>query len=153
MKKLLHISFTFFLAVVLVIMGSGVTFLHCSCSGKTTVILSHTAQNGGNSNTTKGCMKVTSVQLSPTTQMQPTVFGFHAFLPLMAIIHEWQMPHLSFMAKRTLSNTIPKTGYSPPPKLYLYLIEVLTIWTSILSTWWRLAPTMRINLIRNKIIR
>ena len=49
MKKLLHISFTFFLAVVLVIMGSGVTFLHCSCSGKTTVILSHTAQNGGNS--------------------------------------------------------------------------------------------------------
>ena len=87
MKKLLHISFTFFLAVVLVIMGSGVTFLHCSCSGKTTVILSHTAQNGGNSDTTKGCMKVTSVQLSPTTQMQPTVFGFHAFLPLMAIIH------------------------------------------------------------------
>ena len=118
MKKLLHISFTFFLAVVLVIMGSGVTFLHCSCSGKTTVILSHTAQNGGNSDTTKGCMKVTSVQLSPTTKMQPTVF---------AIIHEWQMPHLSFMAKRTLSNIIPKTGYSPPPKLYLYLIEVLTI--------------------------
>ena len=90
MKKLLHISFTFFLAVVLVIMGSG-------------------------------------VQLSPTTQMQPTVFDFHAFQPLMAIIHEWQMPHLSFMAKRTLSNIIPKTGYSPPPKLYLYLIEVLTI--------------------------
>lgn len=127
MKKLLHISFTFLLAVVLVIMGSGVTFLHCSCSGKTTVILSHTVQNGGNSDTTKGCMKVTSVQLSPTTQMQPTVFDFHAFQPLMAIIHEWQMPHLSFMAKRTLSNIIPKTGYSPPPKLYLYLIEVLTI--------------------------
>lgn len=65
MKKLLQISFTFFLAVVLVIMGSGVAFLHCSCSDKTTVILSHTAQNGGNSDTTKGCMKVTSVQLSP----------------------------------------------------------------------------------------
>ena len=65
MKKLLHISFTFFLALVLVIMGSGVTFLHCSCSGKTTMILSHTAQNGGNSDATKGCMKVTSVQLSP----------------------------------------------------------------------------------------
>ena len=126
MKKLLHISFISFLAVVLVITGSGVTFLHCSCSGKTTVILSHTAQNGGNSDTTKGCMKVTSVQLSPTTQVQPTAFDFHAFQPLMAI-HEWQMPHLSFMATRTLSDIIPRTGYSPPPKLYLYLIEVLTI--------------------------
>lgn len=127
MKKLLHISFISFLAVVLVIMGSGVTFFHCSCSGKTTVILSHTAQNGGNSDTTKGCMKVTSVQLSPTTQVQPTAFDFHAFQPLMAIVHERQMPYLSFMATRTLSDIIPRTGYSPPPKLYLYLIEVLTI--------------------------
>ena len=127
MKKLLHISFTFFLAVILVIMGSGVTLLHCSCSGKTTVILSHTAQNGGISDTTKGCMKVISVQLSPTTQLQPTAFDFHAFQPLTAIIHEWQPFSLSFMATRTQSNIILQTGYSPPPKLYLYLIEVLTI--------------------------
>ncbi len=113
--------------MVLVVMGSGVTFRHCSCSGKTTVILSHTAQNGGSSETTKGCMKVSSVQLSPTTQMQLTAFDFHVFQPLMAIIHEWQQPNLSFWATKTTSNSLPETGYSPPPKLYLYLIKVLTI--------------------------
>lgn len=127
MKKLLHILLILFLAEVLVILGNGVTFLHCSCSGKTTIILSHTAQNGGSSETTQGCMKISSVQLSPTTQMQLTAFDFHIFQPLMVIVRDWQLPELSFIAMKSMSHSLFETGYSPPPKLYLYLIKILTI--------------------------
>lgn len=127
MKKLLHISFIFLLTVTLIVMGSGVTFRHCSCSGKTTMILSHTSQNEGNSETTKGCMKITSMSLSPTTQMQPIAFDFHAYQPLIAIINDWHILDLMPMIEKHAHCVLPGKGYSPPPKLYLYLIKVLTI--------------------------
>lgn len=127
MKKLLHISFIFLLTVTLIVMGSGVTFRHCSCSGKTTMILSHTSQDDGNSETTKGCMKISSVSLSPTTQMQPIAFDFHAYQPLVAIINDWHTFDLMPRIEKHAHSLLPLTGYSPPPKLYLYLINVLTI--------------------------
>ncbi len=127
MKKLLHISITFILTMTLIVMGSGVTFRHCACSGKTTIILSHTSKNDGNSKTTKGCMTISSVYLSPTTQMQPTAYDFHVFQPVVAILNDWHALSMVSVIKEPAHGVLPPKGYSPPPKLYLHQIRVLTI--------------------------
>ena len=128
MKKLLHISFTLVLTVMLLLMGSGVTFRHCSCSGETTVILSHTPESqGDNSMTKKGCMTVQTVSLSPTTQMQPAVYDFHAFQPLVAIINNWQLIRLIPEDVESDKLGMPERDYGPPPRQYLHLLTVLTI--------------------------
>ena len=128
MKKLLHLSFTLLLAVLLVLMGSGVTFRHCSCSGKTTMVLSHTPESQGDNTTTKkGCMTFQTVQLSPTTQMQPAAFDFHAFQPLVAIINNWHCTSLIPEEVEQAKWAMPQRNFSPPPRHYLHLLSVLTI--------------------------
>lgn len=139
MKKLFHISLTFILAIVLIAMASGVTFRHCSCSGKTTMLIGHLEDNhapfdkGGKGDAkgdrplTKGCMTFSSVSLSPTTPMHPADFDFHAFQPLVAIVNDW---HLLISIPQPVESTkklLSIDEYSPPPRQYLHLLRVLTI--------------------------
>jgi len=128
MKRLLHITLTLVLAMTFVVMGSGATFHHCSCSGKTTFILTHTHQDEGNSQTTKGCMTTSTVSFSPTTQLQPTAYDFHVLQPLVAIINDWHIYSLLPQQVESISAILPNTdSFSPPPRQYLHLLRVLTI--------------------------
>lgn len=95
MKQLVNIILSLTLSLVFFIMGSGVTFHHCNCSGKTTFILAQTPQKGAQQHPEKnGCMTVQSVSMSPTIQMQPTAFNFHAFLPMVAVVNNWSYHHI-----------------------------------------------------------
>lgn len=139
MKKLLNISLTLVLAITLIVMTSGVTFRHCSCSGKTTMLLGHLSDEDaqpsnlmGNSNhgkqpKSKGCMTFYSLSLSPTTTMNPVAFDFHAFLPLISIINNWHTLKLLPQIVESKSNFLPNDFFSPPPRQYLHILRVLTI--------------------------
>lgn len=127
MKKLLHIALTLVLTMTFIVMGSGVTFHHCSCSGKTTMTLTHTSQEEHNSKSTKGCMTTSSLYLSPSTQMQPTAFDFHAFQPLIAIINEWRHFILIPQPMRENEKVLTTLMLGSPPRQYLRILRVLTI--------------------------
>jgi len=127
MKKLLHIVFSLILSMLFILMASGVTFLHCSCSGKTTMTFGNATHDKGNTQSSKGCMTIATVSLSPTTQMQPAAFDFHAFQPLVAIINDWRLPSLVSTPLASTISVLPQKAVSPPPRQYLQLIRVLII--------------------------
>lgn len=139
MKKLLNISLTLVLAMTLIVMTSGVTFRHCSCSGKTTMLMGHLSDedaqpsslmrngNHGQLPKSKGCMTFYSLSLSPTTTMNPVAFNFHAFLPLISIINNWHTLNLLPQIVESKSNFLPNDFFSPPPRQYLHILRVLTI--------------------------
>lgn len=127
MKKLLHIAFSILLSMLFIFMASGVTFRHCSCSGKTTMTLGNATNDKGNSQTSKGCMSIATMSLSPTTQMQPASFDFNVFQPLVAIINDWHLPILVSQPLVSTVSVLPQKAASPPPRQYLRLIRVLTI--------------------------
>lgn len=128
MKKLLNIVITSVLAITLVIMASGVTFHHCSCSGKTTMLLGSIKTNTEKQMPTpKRCMTVSSVSLSPTTMMQPVTFDFHVFQPLVTIINDWHLLQLIPQQVESIRSFLPKDCFSPPPRQYLHILRVLTI--------------------------
>lgn len=139
MKKLLNISLILVLAMTLIVMTSGVTFRHCSCSGKTTMLMgslsdndAHPANFGKNSSQgkvpqSKGCMTFYSLSLSPTTTMSSMAFDFHAFLPLISIINNWHTFNLLPPIVESKRNFLPNDFYSPPPRQYLHILRVLTI--------------------------
>lgn len=149
MKKLLNIILTSVLAIALVVMASGVTFHHCSCSGKTTMLLGRLSDtNSGRATNTngneaasqdckptteicapasKGCMTISSVSLSPTTTMHPLAFDFHVFQPLVAIVNDWHLFNLSPQQVESTRSFLPTDTYSPPPRQYLHFLRVLTI--------------------------
>lgn len=129
MKRTLHIALTLTLAIIFVMMGSGVTFLHCNCSGKTTVILSHSPKDGAQQQSKKerGCMTVQSVSISPTTQVQPAVYDMHAFQPLVCIINDWTLSLLTPQSVVLQQEPLPCDGHSPPPRQYLNMLRVLVI--------------------------
>lgn len=127
MKKLLHIALTLVLTMTLLVMGSGVTFRHCLCSGKTTMTLGNATQGDEDTESSNGCMTIATVSLSPTTQMHPMAFDFHAFLPLVAIINNWHIISLLPQEEVTARWILPKKAYSPPPRQYLHILRVLTL--------------------------
>lgn len=149
MKKLLNIVLTSVLAIALVVMASGVTFHHCSCSGKTTMLLGHlsdtesdrVANATGNAATakdckpttercmpsSKGCMTISSVSLSPTTTMHPVTFDFQVFQPLVAIVNDWHLFNLTPQQVESTRSYLPSDYFSPPPRQYLHILRVLTI--------------------------
>lgn len=127
MKKLLHIALTLVLTMTFIVMGSGVTFHHCACSGKTTMTLTHTAQEEQDTQSTKGCMTTSSLYLSPSTQMQPMAFDFHAFQPLVAIINEWHHSILLPLPKWQSDKVLTTMMLGSPPRQYLRILRVLTI--------------------------
>lgn len=139
MKKVLNISLTLILAMTLIVMTSGVTFRHCSCSGKTTMLMgnlsdedAHQSNLMGNGNhgklpKSKGCMTFYSLSLSPTTTMNPLTFNFHAFQPLIGIINNWHTLKLLPQIVESKSNFLPNDFFSPPPRQYLHILRVLTI--------------------------
>ncbi len=128
MKKLLHITLTLVLTMTFIVMGSGVTFHHCSCSGKTTMTLTHTSsQEEQNTKSTKGCMTTSSLYLSPSTQMQPTAFDFHVFQPLVAIINEWRHSIPLPLPKWQKEKVLTTLMFGSPPRQYLRILTVLTI--------------------------
>lgn len=135
MKKLLNIIITSVLAITLVVMASGVTFHHCSCSGKTTMLLGNLKTDTGNRMTTskkcmptsKKCMTVSSVSLSPTTMMHPLAFDFHVLLPLVTIINDWHLFQLIPQQVESTRSFLPTDFFSPPPRQYLHILRVLTI--------------------------
>ncbi len=127
MKKLLHIALTLVLTMTLLVMGSGVTFRHCMCSGKTTMTLGNATQGDDDSESSNGCMTIATVSLSPTTQMHPMAFDFHAFQPLVAIINDWHAISLLPHEEATASLTLPQEAYSPPPRQYLHILRVLIL--------------------------
>ena len=124
MKKLLNIVLTSILAITLVVMASGVTFHHCSCSGKTTMLLGHLTDT----ESPKGCMTISSVSLSPTTPMHPVSFDFQVFQPLVAIINDWHFFNLIPQQVESTRSFLPTNYFSPPPRQYLHILRVLTIW-------------------------
>lgn len=150
MKKLLNILLTSVLAIALVVMASGVTFHHCSCSGKTTMLLGHltdteSAKASNTSSSTsatkdceansdrcmpvpKGCMTISSVSLSPTTPIHPVSFDFQVFQPLVAIINDWHFFNLIPQQVESTRSFLPTNFFSPPPRQYLHILRVLTIW-------------------------
>lgn len=150
MKKLLNIVLTSVLAIALVVMASGVTFHHCSCSGRTTMLLGHlsgtesdrSASSFGNTAMTKdckpatdrclpaskGCMTISSVSLSPTTPMSPVAFDFHVFQPLVAIVNDWHLFNLTPQQVESTRSFLPTDFFSPPPRQYLHSLRILTIW-------------------------
>lgn len=123
MKRILNIVLTSVLAMALVVMASGVTFHHCSCSGKTTILLGHLDDTESD----KGCMTISSVSLSPTTPMQPVSFDFHVFQPLDAIVNDWHLFNLTPQQVESTRSILPTDIFSPPPRQYLHLLRVLTI--------------------------
>ena len=127
MKKLLHIALTFVLTMTLLVMGSGVTFRHCLCSGKTTMTLGNATQGDDDTESSNGCMTIATVSLSPTTQIHPMAFDFHAFQPLVAIINNWHIICLLPQEEATARWILPKEAYSPPPRQYLHILRVLTL--------------------------
>ena len=72
-------------------------------------------------------MTIATVSLSPTTQMHPMAFDFHAFLPLVAIINNWHIISLLPQEEVTARWILPKEAYSPPPRQYLHFLRVLTL--------------------------
>lgn len=150
MKKLLNIVLISVLAIALVVMASGVTFHHCSCSGKTTILLGHLSNtefdraNSTTSSTTaskgckttsdrcvpasQGCMTISSVSLSPTTPMHPVSFDFQVFQPLVAIVNDWHFFNLTPQQVESIRSFLPTDYFSPPPRQYLHILRILTIW-------------------------
>ena len=141
MKKLLNIALTSVLAIALVVMASGVTFRHCSCSGKTTIFAGNLADTEihtskadrckssckGYMPISKGCMTVSSVSLSPTTTAHPVAFDFQVFQPLVAIINDWHFFNLTPQQVESTRSFLPTNFFSPPPRQYLHILRVLTI--------------------------
>lgn len=135
MKKMLNIVLTSVLAITLIVMASGVTFHHCSCSGKTTMLLGNLKENTENSMasskkcmpTSKKCMTVSSMSLSPTTMAQPLAFDFHVLLPLVTIINDWHLFQLIPQQVESTRSFLPTDFFSPPPRQYLHILHVLTI--------------------------
>lgn len=127
MKKLLHIIFSVILSMLFIFMASGVTFRHCNCSGKTSMTMGNASHDKGNSQSSNGCMTIATVSLSPTTQVQPAAFDFHVFQPLLAVINNWDLPELVPQQAESRERLLPRKAYSPPPRQYLNLIQVLTI--------------------------
>ena len=123
MKKLLNIALTSVLAITLVVMASGVTFHHCSCSGKTTMLLGHLTDTESQ----KGCMTISSMSLSPTTPMHPVAFDFQVFQPLVAIVNDWHLFNLTPQHVESTRSFLPTDHFSPPPRQYLHILRVLTI--------------------------
>lgn len=148
MKKLMNIVLTSVLAIALVVMASGVTFHHCSCSGKTTILLGHLSDSNTDTNTgaeastagdcqttsqkcipvSKGCMTISSMSFSPTTPMQNVAFDFHVFQPLVAIVNDWHFFNLIPQQVESTRSFLPTNFFSPPPRQYLHILRVLTIW-------------------------
>lgn len=128
MKNLVQKILTLMLSMMFLVMGSGITFKHCRCSGKTTFILSH-APGDDDQHSTKdsGCMTLHSVSLSPTTQTQPSVFDFHAFQPLVAIVNDWTLASLVPQPVVTETEMLIADGHGPPPRQYLQLLRMLRI--------------------------
>lgn len=129
MKKLLNIAITSVLAITLVVMASGVTFHHCSCSGKTTILLGHLSDSKPEKATdaAQGCMTLTSVSLSPSIAMHPVAFDFHVFQPLVAIVNDWHLFNLTPQQVESTRSFLPTDIFSPPPRQYLHLLRILTI--------------------------
>lgn len=125
MKNWTHAIGALLLSMMIFIMGCDVTFVHCHCSGKTSVVLSHAPSQ--NSQKDNGCMAVESVSLSPTTQVQSSVFDFHAFQPLTAALNAW-LPSVLLPQVVVQSQGVRLTReYSPPPRAYLCRLRVLII--------------------------
>lgn len=128
MKNLVHTILTLMLSMMFLVMGSGITFKHCHCSGETSIILSH-APGDDDQHSTKdsGCMTIQSVSLSPTTQAQSTAFDFHAFQPLVAIVNDWTTVSSVPQPVVTETDILIAEGHSPPPRQYLQLLRTLRI--------------------------
>lgn len=127
MKRTLHIALTSILAIIFVMMASGVTFVHCNCSGKTTIVLSHTPEDNAQKQDMEGCMTVQSVSISPTTQVQPLAHDFHAFQPLVALVNDWTLSMLAPQEVVESQEILPNEGHSPPPRQYLRTLRRLLI--------------------------
>ncbi len=125
MKKLLHIIFPVILSMLFIFMASGVTFRHCACSGKTSMTMGNLSKE--NSHSSDGCMTISTVSLSPTTQTQTVAFDFQVFQPLVAIINNWDLLCLVPRQMGTIKYILPREAYDPPPRQYLNLISVLII--------------------------
>lgn len=127
MKKLLHIAFSIILSMLFVFMASGVTFRHCTCSGKTSMTMGNVSRDKGNNNSSNGCMTIATVSLSPTTQAQAVAFDFHVVQPLVAIINDWDVFNLTPRQVVTTRSLLSERHDTPPPRQYLHKLRVLTI--------------------------
>lgn len=127
MKNWTHAIGALLLSMMVFVMGCGVTFVHCHCSGKTSVVLSHAPSQDNHSAKDNGCMAVESVSLSPTTHVQPLAFDFHAFQPLTATLNDWSLSALMPQVVAPAQGVRQTRDYSPPPRSYLRRLRVLII--------------------------
>lgn len=128
MKKLMNIILSLTLSLILFVTGSGITFHHCNCSGKTTFVLAQTPQKDAQQHPEKnGCMTVQSVSMSPTTQMQPAAFNFHTFLPLVAIVNDWSNQNILPQTVKVTYQLFDWLEYTTPPHEQLNKLCVLLI--------------------------
>lgn len=126
MKNLTRIILTLTLSAILVVVGSGVTFRHCDCSGKTSMVLAH-IPGDDQQPMQKGCMTMQSFSISQTTQMQQAVFDFNVLQPLVAIVNDWSQ--ISMMPQEVATEKVVLTcgDVSPPPRQYLRKLRRLII--------------------------
>lgn len=126
-QKTYRTLLSLFLAMTIFVMAGGVTLHRCACSGKISMTLGAASKQEGSKTDGKGCMTMTTVNLSPTTQVQSANHHFQVAPSLVAMVH----PSVTIMVKpaemRCKAQTATTEAYSPPPRQRLRMLRVLII--------------------------
>lgn len=131
MKKCSYILLSVLLSVMLLFMGSGVTFMRCAHTGTVKMMTALSGDNLGgmadmDCSMTSKCMSVTHVELSPTVAAQSVDYDFHVVQPLLALLPSLVAAWLVPTEDKAVERFVP-VAWKSPPRDYLNLIRVLLI--------------------------
>ncbi|MBQ9230452.1 MAG: hypothetical protein IJ190_04630 [Prevotella sp.] len=124
-KRISHFLLSLMLSVMIISLGTGVTFMHCMHSG---MVEMATLSDLTNDNGCEGeCMEITVLQLDNLSQAPVISFDFHNTFQLSAtlqtILAYWQRP---FEVVKAPAIPIPQ-WIKGPPRDYLSLMHILLI--------------------------
>lgn len=128
LKRVGNIGILMLLSMIIVFIGSGVTFVHCHHEG-TYRIMQNMADDHEDDDCepNSNCMGYETLEISPTVSAQHYHFDFHIYQPLLVVYSELFALWQHFFATIEHVKQMVYHGISSPPRTYLHLIRVLII--------------------------
>lgn len=134
LKKILHISVSILLPLMISIMGCGITLARCNHSQRTSLATAdmHICCNaGGDSHESphSGCMTFEHLQASPETIVEPTakITAPSIHVPVAALLAACEPGSHHDVPSAQAAPGLDRDAYSPPPRSILSRICILII--------------------------
>ena len=125
MKRFSNILTSFFLSLIVVWMGVGITIIRCAHTGMIEDPMSAMQEIDPHCNQPmkSDCMKVLVYKLAPTSRVQTSTIDFQVLQPVILLFRSVVLPQVQIVSVESVVSYLRHS----PPRAYLNLLRVLLI--------------------------